>query len=585
MKKIVDFKDYKNRNSKGENNTDTEYEFNLEGLKNAIQEQIKSDQNLSHQLNEAIENDMDLVFPGAASIHRIELENFKSIGSRVSLDIKNLTLLFGPNSVGKSTVFESLNFLKKVLSMGLRDEAKDNNNIKNHINFFYGKNPEIPIKIKIEFFLDHSWDKVDYRYSNKLSEEALTQIDYYQTAGVELEILGGKSGVTIVGIKTFLDGQLLVKLNRLDNNKYWNIAELNFKNPYFILGWEVNEYFYNKLILGWSKEKLDEFCLHCQSEPDSIYKNLLSLTNCEANLQTNQFKFELPLLDNIPEFGKMLLCENNDMYMSSENSVSDIDDEMYLSGIFTRAITNILSSAYDSLDEYLHIGPMRVIPNYSTQNQLQSQASCQWYDGSQAWKELEDIDDYKEINKWLTKLGIEYSIDSDLYIRIKSMDEIVQKINENEDIKNWLTQQKSTRQVYLVDNKSGLRLSPSEVGTGISQILPILVAPSHNRLIAIEQPELHIHPKLQLDLADFFVDKIKNRDFIIETHSEHILLRILRRIRDKDYAGINKENVTVYYFSKQKDDTIVRKLNINDQGDFDDQWPDGFFDERDDEFL
>ena len=89
--------------------------------------------------------------------------------------------------------------------------------------------------------------------------------------------------------------------------------------------------------------------------------------------------------------------------------------------------------------------------------------------------------------------------------------------------------------ISLVD-ANGLEVSVQDVGFGISQILPIVVvALSRHRLITIEQPELHVHPRLQSNLADLFIwSSTKNRNqFIIETHSEHIILRLQRRQRER----------------------------------------------------
>lgn len=62
------------------------------------------------------------------------------------------------------------------------------------------------------------------------------------------------------------------------------------------------------------------------------------------------------------------------------------------------------------------------------------------------------------------------------------------------------------------------------------------------RLIAIEQPELHIHPRLQAAIGDLFVESIQKNGhrFIIETHSEHLILRLLRRIRETEKGKLRQ---------------------------------------------
>ena len=87
-----------------------------------------------------------------------------------------------------------------------------------------------------------------------------------------------------------------------------------------------------------------------------------------------------------------------------------------------------------------------------------------------------------------------------------------------------------------------------------------------------------------------FIDasKSKFKQFIIETHSEHLLLRILKRIRQTydealydERLLINSDDVTVLYFnSSPEGSTTVKRLRISKDGEFMDRWPRGFFEER-----
>ena len=147
-------------------------------------------------------------------------------------------------------------------------------------------------------------------------------------------------------------------------------------------------------------------------------------------------------------------------------------------------------------------------------------------------------------------------------------------------------------ELSLVDAESGLAVSHRDVGTGISQILPVLVnaAGGKNQLIAIEQPELHLHPALQAELGDVFIESAlgENKNtFLIETHSEHLILRLLRRIRETaegelppGATPLRPEDVAVLYVKPGSEGSEVIELPVNLEGDFDKPWPDGFFHER-----
>ncbi len=78
-------------------------------------------------------------------------------------------------------------------------------------------------------------------------------------------------------------------------------------------------------------------------------------------------------------------------------------------------------------------------------------------------------------------------------------------------------------------------------------------------------------------MADLFVECSKNNQFIIETHSENLLLGILKNIRD---GKIKHTDVQVSYVHIDKDQSRVDELKINENGNFESSWRDGFFTER-----
>jgi hypothetical protein len=169
-------------------------------------------------------------------------------------------------------------------------------------------------------------------------------------------------------------------------------------------------------------------------------------------------------------------------------------------------------------------------------------------------------------------------------------------------------------QTFLRDKYSGALVAFKDAGAGISQLLPILVhifgrsnvgrtnrrgSTSYSRgnlgssagLVLIEQPELHLHPKMQAMMADFLLEnsvdlKGTNRkpQVICETHSEQMLLRVQRRISEGKYRP---EDVAVFFVDRfpGSKSSYVQRLRIGENGNFLDSWPLSFSNLRLDEIL
>lgn len=102
--------------------------------------------------------------------------------------------------------------------------------------------------------------------------------------------------------------------------------------------------------------------------------------------------------------------------------------------------------------------------------------------------------------------------------------------------------------VLITDPESGRKVNLADVGFGISQVLPILVSlitAEPRSLVLLEQPELHLHPRTQVALADYLVNQARSQhtDLFIESHSEHVLLRLQRRVASGD---IPPEELAIY---------------------------------------
>jgi predicted ATPase len=118
----------------------------------------------------------------------------------------------------------------------------------------------------------------------------------------------------------------------------------------------------------------------------------------------------------------------------------------------------------------------------------------------------------------------------------------------------------------------------TDVGFGVSQILPVLVllfyVPEGSTVI-LEQPEIHLHPAVQAGLADVFIDAIKRRkvQIILESHNEHLLQRLQRRIAEE---VISQEEIKLYFTSIEEGRSKLTTLELDEYGNIG-NWPKGFF--------
>lgn len=131
----------------------------------------------------------------------------------------------------------------------------------------------------------------------------------------------------------------------------------------------------------------------------------------------------------------------------------------------------------------------------------------------------------------------------------------------------------------IMHNKGKYKI-PAEIGgSGAQFLLTYLTSliDSEESTILLEEPEKALHASLQIKLAEFFSEICANNQLVIETHSENLLLGILKQVRDKK---IKPEELSVLYVYMENGVSKIDKLEVNEKGGFKSKWRDGFFTEK-----
>ena len=133
-------------------------------------------------------------------------------------------------------------------------------------------------------------------------------------------------------------------------------------------------------------------------------------------------------------------------------------------------------------------------------------------------------------------------------------------------------------QVWVRRNPKAAEVLITDVGFGVSQILPVITlcyyVPEGSTII-LEQPEIHLHPRVQAGLADIFVDVVKQRNvqIILESHSEHLLRRLQLRIAEDK---LTSSQASLYFCSTDKGESKLTPLELDIFGSIV-NWPKDFF--------
>ena len=217
-------------------------------------------------------------------------------------------------------------------------------------------------------------------------------------------------------------------------------------------------------------------------------------------------------------------------------------------------------SAVEELAKIIYLGPVR-------------QLACRQYQYSGISSATIGDDGSKAIDALISSGLATKEQDSELFEKTKGW---LERMGLGDDIEIRRLGKSPLYEVWITRN--GTQSNLKDVGVGVSQVLPVIIAALHaapGHIVMIEEPESHLHPLAQSILAELFATESRDRSiqFIIETHSEHLFRRMQTLIARND---LGKKECALYFVENENSEAKFRPLEVDEFGRIG-NWPKSFF--------
>ena len=563
-------------------------------------------------------------------ITSLEIENFKGIGRPVRVDLRPITLLFGRNSAGKSTVLHALCYAHEILSHRNVDARKtelggDQIDLGGFRRFVHGHDLKRSVRLRFELHLrglvlpelGGIYEAMPIGWSSPAFHEPVSLAEA-ETGWLELRVTwNAEQDKPIVSdYEVGVDGQTVGHIEASASGRMATLLA-NVSHPLIAREGDLEGSDASSRYVGQVRED------------SGVEPHVHGLRPMKVLLEPSSA---------LPSFHQHL-------WIIDDEAPGNESRDLYFD--LSRLLAGIGSLLRDELARFRYLGPLRDLHPWSVVERERS-VPGRWADGSAAWDLLNgraqvtlsriarDFFDQRErsqstiipdVSEWLSR---EDRLDTGYELRVRNVVELpantplVDALNEGvlgeelaaikakeadvfgaetrgdvvrkappgeiDALADGIANAPVRREIQLVATRADLPVQTSDIGVGISQLLPVVVAALDSgrpEITAIEQPELHVHPRLQVELGDLFAEQAgRGRVFLIETHSEHLLLRIMRRMRETSAGAlpegapaVRPEDVSVLFVEPDGPQTLIREMPLNERGELVKVWPGGFFEE------
>ena len=463
----------------------------------------------------------------------IGINNFKGFSQPQRIRLAPVTLIYGPNSSGKSSIIQALMLLKQSITrpsesgglvstgeyidLGTFSSMMNNHDTRNDLEFSVEYSPLKRQSLAGRTSFGDSHNRIHeftYSLSGRESGHENEQFTYLKKITTKIFTEGNNKSLFKLSMQSTLDDKIQASFVRRSlAARAFDFADV---------------------------DSSESFC------------NYVSRKTGVTGFDSNPVR---KLINNLTFRSDPSFCTPSSVVIKEGHK--DVDNVAF--SVCNQTIGEIATELQDKFGTVAYLGPLRLHParlyapkgdQSGSVGKAGENAARLIYEKSPGMSE--------EINKWFKRFDIPYSLSA-------------------ENIGNDITG--SVVSLQLKDLRTGVIVGPSDVGFGIGQLLPILVEGLVRRhsTICVEQPEIHLHPRLQAELANFIIETSKENQWIIETHSESLILRLQNKIKD---GTISHDDVAVIYVEATSRGSKVLEIPLDKDGDFMVDWPDGFFEER-----
>ena len=508
-------------------------------------------------------------------IKELSLRNFKAFGDeRQNAPMSKITLIYGPNSAGKSSIIQALLLLKQSdedrrLIGGLvpRGEYVDLGGFRTMMHKHQTENAmEISIKMHGQVFAEGEEENDTEVNIQAIFNSDKMYIDIPTLDSVQYTLRNAEWE------------QMELQFNRVYHEKTDAKAIIERTNNNIPFEWDENIHQINDFI-----RKVCSVIVNQESERDTEFVDMM------RNLQREIFnRNPNPITDtstvSIADFLRQSMAGNQWCFMPNFDIISthihrytkdDFNGYTEPDGlVHPFDFFSYVSQCLDTFSRYFklcmeslaYLGPVLDDPRryyYGAGGSLSTVGKR----GEHTFDIISDNNEARTIvNEWFEKFQIPYTLEG--AESVASANELTGAIDA----------------MLLIDKRTCTRVTPADVGFGISQILPVIVEgiAGSSHTVCVDQPEVHLHPGLQAEIADLMIETRNEKQWIVETHSELLARRIQTRIAE---GVINPSEVSILYVTPGPEGSTISVLGIDEEGDWLTEWPAGFFEERQHEMF